>query len=95
MTNSERGDACLEIEGARHCLRFSLAALAEIESRLGAPDATRLGERFKTLSAADLQAVLTALLRAGGAEAPEQLAAEARPRAAARAVAACLKANLS
>lgn len=95
MFNPERGEAVIEIDGAAHALRFTLGALAEIEHALKAAGPDDLGARLKQLDAAGLQAVLAALLRAGGAEAPDQLAAKAGPRQAAQAVAACLKANLT
>ena len=95
MTNLQRGEAVIEIDGAAHTLRFTLGALAELEQALDASDGQGISTRLKTLSAADLQAVLTALLRAGGASDPQACAAAAEPRAAAKAVAACIKANRS
>lgn len=94
MSNPQRGEAAVEIDGERHGLRFSLGALAEIEAGLGVDDSQALGARFSRLGAGDLHAVLAALLRAGGAANADQLAGKAEPRAAARAVASCLKANL-
>ncbi len=95
MTNRERGEAGIEIDGAAFTLRFTLGALAEMEQALDAADPAALSNRLKAMSAADLQAVLAALLRAGGAPDPAGLAARAAPRAAAEAVAACVKANLA
>lgn len=95
MINPERGEAGVEIDGARCALRFTLGALAEIEHALDAADPAALSVRLKAMGAQDLQAVLAALLRAGGAHSPDDLAARADPTGAARAVAACLKANLT
>ncbi|MCR9128831.1 MAG: gene transfer agent family protein [Alphaproteobacteria bacterium] len=95
MFNPERGETVVEIGGAPHALRFTLGALAEIERALGAEDPAALAARLKAMRARDLHGVLTAMLRAGGAQAPERLAADAEPASAARAVAACLKANLA
>jgi hypothetical protein len=95
MFNPQRGEIAVEIDGARHGLRFTLGALAEIEVGLGVDDAQAFSARFSRLGAGDLQTVLAALLRAGGAAEPDALAANAAPHAAAQAVAACLKANLT
>ena len=95
MFNAECGEAPVTIDGEAHRLRLTLGALAEIEHALGAAAPTGLAERMKALSAGDLKLLLCALLHAGGAHAAETLAARADPREAARAVAACLKANLS
>jgi hypothetical protein len=95
MTNPQRGEAALTVGGARVRLAFTLAALAEIEALLGADGLEALGARMARLTAGELMGVLAALLRAGGTEAPEALAAQADPRAAADAVAACFLANLT
>lgn len=95
MTNPQRGEAMLAVGGAQARLVFTLAALAEIEALLGADGLEALGARMAKLTAGELMGVLAALLRAGGAEAPEALAAQADPRAAADAVAACFLANLT
>lgn len=95
MTNLQRGESLIQIDGRSHTLRLSLGALAEIESQLGVEGFKPLSERLGRLSASDLVSVLTALLRAGGADEAEALAAGADPHSAARAVAACFKANLS
>lgn len=95
MFNPQRGEAAVTIAGAAHRLRFTLGALAEIESVFDTPEPAALGGRLKALSARDLQAVLAALLRAGGAAEADALAADADPRLAAQAVAACLKSNLA
>jgi hypothetical protein len=95
MFNPERGETVVEINSATHALRFTLGALAEIEHALGATGPSSLSARLTTMRAGDLQAVLAALLRAGGAQSPADLAACAEPARAARAVAACLKANLT
>lgn len=95
MTNPQSGEVTLADGAARHRLRLSLAALAEIEAALEVSGLEALAARLGRLSAADLTAVLTALLRAGGAAAPEAVAEAAEPRAAAAAVTACFTRNLS
>jgi hypothetical protein len=95
MFNPQRGETAIEIDGEAYALCFTLGALAELEGLLGLNAPSAWSDRLKVLTAADLQAVLTALLRAGGAAAPEHVAGRADPRLAARAVAACLKANLT
>lgn len=94
MVNPARGEVALDVDGAPHTLRLTLAALAEIEAALKVDGLSALGEAFKTLGAQDLNRVLAALLRAGGAEQAEALADRADPMAALKAVAACFKANL-
>ena len=95
MTNPQRGETAIQIAGHAHGLRLSLAALAEIEAGLSCDGLAALGRRLARLDAAALQIVLTALLRGGGAAAPERLSGEADARTAAEAVAACFRANLS
>lgn len=94
MTNSARGDVSIEIDATPHTLRLTLAALAEIETALGVSGFEALAEALKALDAGSLIQVLTALLRAGGAQDAETLAKQAELALAARAVAACFKANL-
>ena len=80
MVNRYRGETALMVEGRALPMRLTLGALAEIEAALpkGAPE-----------TAADLLAVLAALLRGGGERAAardvERLKVE--PAAAARAIA--------
>ncbi len=95
MVNSARGDVALEIDGARHTLSLTLNALAEIETALQVDDLAALGEALRRLGARELTVILSALLRAGGAEQPDALAARADPVAALGAVGACFKANLA
>ena len=96
MTDPVRpGDQTLSVAGSTRRLRLSLAALAEIERALGVAGFEALSRRLAAPSACDLAAVLAALLRAGGAEDAEGLAAAAPPRAAAEAIAACFRENLS
>ena len=95
MTNPQSGETDIEIDAQRYRLRLSLAALAEIEHRLGVEGLEALSERLKTLGAQDLLIVLEALLRAGGSEQAQELAAQADPAVAARAVAASFTLNLS
>jgi len=94
MTNPARGDISIEIDGQACTLRLTLAALTEIEAALRVEGFAALGEALKALDARRLTQVLTALLRAGGAKEAETLAQHAEPSRAARAVAACFKANL-
>lgn len=66
MTNPHRGEVSLVMDGVERTLCLTLGALAEIEGALGASGFADLAERLKRLSAADLLAVLAALLRGGG-----------------------------
>jgi len=75
-------------------LRLSLAALMQIEDALGVSGFDALATRFRAMTASDLSAVLTALLRAGGHEDADALAHAAAPAEAAQAVLACFEANL-
>ena len=88
-------DPQLVIAQGRYGLRFSLSALAEIETGLDVAGLQALSERLGNLTAHDLNVVLVALLRAGGADEPEIIAASAHPGSAAQAVLACLKAHSS
>lgn len=94
MSNPARGDVSIAIGGAPFTLRLTLTALAEIEAALDVEGFAALGDALKALNAQSLTWVLQALLRAGGAEDAEALACQAEPASAARAVAACFKANL-
>jgi len=95
MTNPQSGETDIEIDAQRYRLRLSLAALAEIEHRLDVNGLEALSNRLKALGAQDLLKVLTALLRAGGAEEADQLAVQADPAQAVQAVSACFRLNLS
>ena len=92
--NPARGDAEVVIgdEPVRLCL--TLGALAEIEAAMEATGFQALAERLRVLTAADLVAVLAALVRGGGTEAVmvRRLAEMAEPRAAAEAVARAFEA---
>lgn len=92
--NPARGEAEIQIDGQSYRLRLTLGALAELEALFQAGDLQALGTRLGKLTLRDLCAVLAVLLRAGGAEEGEALARAAAPDAAARAIAACFKANL-
>lgn len=91
--NPARGEVSLVIDGRARVLCLTLGALAAIEAALGAGGLQALAERLKRLSAADLLAVLGALLRGGGEaiSAEELAAAKLDPAAAARAVAQCFE----
>lgn len=86
--NSARGEVVVTLAGAPRRLCLTLGALARIEAALNLSDWSQLPDRIATLSAADLAAVLAALLDGGG-EAPE-IAARATVPEAASALAAAL-----
>jgi hypothetical protein len=94
--NGVRGEAAAWLAGAERTLCLTLGALAEIETALGVKGFAELAERMRALSAADLLAVLAALLRGGGeADLAKDLARAAiDPRAAAEAVAGAFTAAL-
>lgn len=95
MTNPQRGETAIQIAGRAHQLRLTLGALAEIEAGLGCDGLEALSARLSRLDATALRVVLAALLRGAGAADGDGLAGDADARTAARAVAACFKANLS
>ena len=68
MANRRRGEVPLDLGGTRYTLCFTLGALAELESALGARDLAGLAERFAggSLATRDLIALLGAALRGGG-----------------------------
>lgn len=94
--NGIRGEAAAWLAGAERTLCLTLGALAEIETALGVKGLGELAERMRSLSAADLLAVLAALLRGGGETdlAKELSRAAIDPRAAAEAVASAFAAAL-
>ena len=92
VVNAARGEVSATLAGTPVRLCLTLGALVEIETALDVEDIEALSVRTARLTAADLQNVLVALLRGGGAEDPERLAAQADPQTAARAVAAAFKA---
>jgi hypothetical protein len=94
MTISQPGTISATLGEMTVQLRLSLAALMQIEDALGASGLEALAARFRALTASDLSAVLTALLRAGGHEDADALAQAAAPAEAAQAVLACFEANL-
>ena len=94
MTISQPGTVSARLGETTVQLRLSLAALMEIEHVLDVDGMEALAARFRALTATDLTAVLTALLRAGGHEDADALAQAAAPAEAAQAVLACLEANL-
>lgn len=83
-----------DLAGAPRRLCLTLGALAEMEGALGVEGIEALTGRMRALSAADLMAVLAALLRGGGEhELADGLgAARIDARAAAEAVAAAFAA---
>ncbi len=94
MTISQPGTVSARLGETAVRLRLSLAALMEVEHALGVTGLEALAARFRALTASDLSAVLTALLRAGGHEDADALAQGAAPAEAAQAVLACFDANL-
>ena len=96
MANAARGEVELACGEKRLVLCLTLGALAEIETALGVRGLGELAERMRSLSAADLLAVLAALLRGGGETdlAKELARAAIDPRAAAEAVASAFAAAL-
>ncbi|MDP3801338.1 MAG: GTA-gp10 family protein [Phenylobacterium sp.] len=87
--NGARGEVTAMLAGAERRLCLTLGALAEIETALGLEGLSGLAERMRVLSARDLQAVLWALLKAGGEWdlADKPALASVDPREAAEAVA--------
>ncbi len=94
MTNFQPGTVSAPLGETAVQLRLSLAALMEIEDALGVSGMEALAAKFRTLTATDLTAVLTAVLRAGGHAEADVLAQSAAPAEAAQAVLACFEANL-
>lgn len=91
LPNPARGEVVVVIAGAPRRLCLTLGALARIEAALSLSDWSQLPERVATLSAAELSAILAALLDGGG-ETPEIAARATIPEAAsalAAALAAC------
>ena len=64
--NPARGEVVVPLAGTPRRLCLTLGALARIEAALGLDDWSALPERFARLSAAELLAVLAALLEGGG-----------------------------
>ena len=89
--NPARGEVVVTIAGAPRRLCLTLGALARIEAALGLSDWAQLPDRIATLSAAELAAILAALLDGGG-ESPEIAGRATVPEGAgarAAALAAC------
>lgn len=87
--NGARGEVVATLAGAERRLCLTLGAMAEMEAALGCDGLAALAERMRALSARDLMAVLSALLRGGGesALADDLIEAPVDPRAAVEAVA--------
>jgi hypothetical protein len=64
--NPARGEVVVPLAGTPRRLCLTLGALARIETALGLDDWSALPERFGRLSAAELLAILAALLEGGG-----------------------------
>lgn len=88
--NPARGEVVVTLAGAPRCVCLTLGALARIEAALSLSDWSRLPDRIATMNAADLAAVLAALLDGGGE--PPEIAARATVPEAAAALAAALAA---
>lgn len=97
MANPWRGEVELVVDGEARVMRLSLAALAELEARLGAQSLIEVVERFETgaFRVGDLIAILRAGLGGGGWRVSEEALSEAAiaggPLEAARAAARLLK----
>jgi len=89
--NPARGEVVVAIAGAPRRLCLTLGALARIEAALSLSDWSQLPGRVATLSAAELSAILAALLDGGGEDAA--IAARATVPEAASALAAALAAS--
>ncbi len=83
--NPARGEVLAAVAGEPRRLCLTLGALAEIEGALALCGPGELAARLREPRAADLVAVLAALLRGGGED--PACAAAATPREAAEAVA--------
>ncbi|WP_270730771.1 gene transfer agent family protein [Shimia sp. Alg240-R146] len=68
MANPWAGEVAIELDGARHVMKLTLGALAELEHQLGADSLVALVERFEArgFSARDVSALILAGLRGGG-----------------------------
>jgi len=92
--NGARGEVEVVIDGEPVKLCLTLGALAQIETTLGVGGGQALADRLRKLTAADLVAVLVALIQGGGTKSASarQLAEMAEPRIAAVAVARAFEA---
>ena len=96
--NGARGETSIRLADQRFTLCLTLGALAEIETALGCRSLDELELRFKSLSAAEMQLVLTSLLRAGGtpeAELADACISQFNPADASRAIADAFTAALA
>jgi hypothetical protein len=66
IPNPARGEVVVPLAGTPRRLCLTLGALARIEAALELDDWSALPQRFGTLSATELHAVLAALLEGGG-----------------------------
>lgn len=93
MANPWAGEVELVVDGARHTMKLTLGALAELEAALEEQSVVALVERFEQgrFSATDIARLVTAGLRGGGHDlsVEQVLAADIQggPMAAARAAA--------
>ncbi len=90
--NPARGEVAVEVGGRARRVCLTLGALAEIEGVLGVGRDAALVERLRVMGARELCGVAAALLRGGGCEDADALAANLSPGEAARAVAAAFEA---
>ncbi|HUF88141.1 MAG TPA: gene transfer agent family protein [Thermohalobaculum sp.] len=77
MTNPQRGEVAIRINGEERVMRLTLGTLAELEARAEVTSLLGLAEKFETgrVSASELIALLAAGIRgAGGAVTEEEMA---------------------
>lgn len=97
MANPWRGEVDIVVDGEPRVMRLSLAALAELEARLGAQSLIEVVERFETgaFRVGDLIAILRAGFGGAGWRVSEEALSSAEiaggPLEAARAAARLLK----
>ncbi|MFO1208813.1 MAG: gene transfer agent family protein [Amaricoccus sp.] len=97
MANPWRGEVEIEVDGEARVMRLTLAALAELEARLGSESLVELIGRFEagTFRVRDLIALLVAGLNGGGWKVSEADLVKARigggPLAATQAAARLLR----
>lgn len=68
MANPWEGEVAIRLDGERHVMKLTLAALAELEAALEADTLVALVERFEggAFSTRDVLALIVAGLRGGG-----------------------------
>jgi hypothetical protein len=68
MANPWEGEVAIRLDGARHVMKLTLGALAELEAAMQADTLVALVERFErgSFSTRDVLALIVAGLRGGG-----------------------------